>query len=175
MKRTNFITPGHNTRVWCDDKETRSIDCARGEWGKNRSICGYIKLGSSSKRQNEYNGKLYANDSMHRGTSWWNDELNSQWTVFLIILGNFRKMWDHDKPRKWTDLNDTHFLSRRPAGTGCPSLRESGRWKFVNLEVVWNTKANPFCCNRFSQCGNHFPCSTKTSSSVFQRDKPLSQ
>jgi len=49
-------------------------------------------------------------------------------------------------------LNDTHFLSRRPAGTGSPSLRESGRQKFVNLEVVWNTKANPFCCNRYSQC-----------------------
>jgi len=24
-------------------------------------------------------------------------------------------------------LNDTHFLSRRPAGTGCPNLRKSGR------------------------------------------------
>jgi len=70
---------------------------------KNRSICGYIKLGSSSKRQNGFNGKLYANGSPHRGTSWWNDDLNPRRTSFFIILRKFRKMWDHDNPRKWTD------------------------------------------------------------------------
>jgi len=36
---------------------------------KNRPICGYIKLGSSSKRQNGYNGKLNANGSPNCGTS----------------------------------------------------------------------------------------------------------
>ena len=70
---------------------------------KNRSICGYKKLGSSSKRRNGYNVMLYTNGSPHRGISWRNDDLNPRRTSFLIILRKFRKTWDLDKPRKWTD------------------------------------------------------------------------
>jgi len=36
---------------------------------KDGPICDYMKLGSSSKSQKEYNGKIYANGSPHQGTS----------------------------------------------------------------------------------------------------------
>ena len=81
--------------------QRNSVNRLRKRWKTGLSVV--IKLGSSSKSQNENNGKLHANSSLYRGTSWWNDDLNSQRTSFLIILRNFRKMWDHDKPRKWTD------------------------------------------------------------------------
>ena len=114
----------HNTHVWrngnwincCCTMLTRSQHLGMMQWQrnsvnrlhkrwKNRPICGYIKLGSSSKSQNENNGKLHANGSPHRGTSWWNDDLNPQRTSFLIIeacqrdtkrvLQYFRLWWLH--------------------------------------------------------------------------------